>query len=161
MLAVVSLAACAPRIDGPTAQQRAHDAEDGARLGAQLAALPGVVTAEVLLRRVTRDPLSTDAPVPAALSLVVIVDDRADRVAIGDRAKQLAAAVAPDLAPTIVVEVGAVRPQLTSVGPFVVEARSRGLLRAVLGIALALLAACAGAIAWSELRALRRWQLTR
>lgn len=161
MLALAGVAACAPRIDGPTAQQRAHDARDGERLTAQLAALPGVVKAEVLLRRPARDPLSTDAPAPPALSLVVIVDDRADRAAIRDHAKRLAGALAPDVTPAIVVEVGAIRPQLATVGPFVVEAKSRGPLRAVLGIALALLAAFAGAVAWHELRALRRWRLTR
>jgi len=151
ILALV-LAACAPTVDGPVERQRAADLADGD----QLAALPGVVQAKVLLRHAARDPLATTAPSPAGASLVVIVDDQADRVAVADAARQLANAAAPELAPTIIVEVGASRPTLAKVGPFTVEAASKGPLRAVLGISLAVIAVLAGWIAWRERRGQRR-----
>ncbi|MBS1122221.1 MAG: hypothetical protein H6Q90_4449 [Deltaproteobacteria bacterium] len=155
ILALV-LAACAPTVDGPVERQRAADLADGDQLAAQLAALPGVVQAKVLLRHAARDPLATTAPSPAGASLVVIVDDQADRVAVADAARQLANAAAPELAPTIIVEVGASRPTLAKVGPFTVEAASKGPLRAVLGISLAVIAVLAGWIAWRERRGQRR-----
>src|SRR5262245_32740943 len=80
-LAACALAACAPTVDGPAERQRALDREDGAQLASQLGALPGVVRAEVALRRAARDPLAATAASPGA-AIVVIVDDRADREAI-------------------------------------------------------------------------------
>ena len=142
--------ACVPIVDGPAERQRARDREDGARLAAQLAALPGVVRAEVVLRRAVRDPLappSTPAP-PAGASIVAIVDDRTDRAAIAGAARMLLASLAPDLTPAIVVEVGAVRPSLARVGPFTVEAASKAPLQAALAGALALIAALAGWLGW-------------
>jgi len=85
--------------------------------------------------------------VPAGLSIVAIVDDQTDRGAIETHAKQLAAATAPGLSPTVVVEVGAVRPQLAKLGPFTVDERSKTPLKATLAIALLVIAALAGWIA--------------
>lgn len=150
LLLVVLALGCAPVVDGPAERQRATDRADAARLTAQLAALPGVVRAEVLIRRAVADPLATTAPSPPAASCVVIVDDRADRAAITAATRALARAAAPELAPAIVVEVGARRPELAKVGPFTVEARSRGALRGVLAGLLALVVALAGWIAWRE-----------
>jgi hypothetical protein len=64
-------------------------------------------------------------------------------------ARTLARAAVPEIAePTIVVEPGAPRPELASVGPFTVESHSRGLLRATLAIALVLIAGLAAAVAF-------------
>ena len=196
----IALAACAPVIDGPAERQRALDREDGARLAAQISALPGVVRAEAVIRRAVRDPLAprrtwpdapaaapppapaapaaaapatapaaatatpnaAPAPAPmsapaaatasAAASIAIAIDDRADRAAITDAARTLARALAPEAAPAIVVEVAAIRPSLAKVGPFTVEAASRGPLKAALAAALALIAALAGWIGRTSLR---------
>jgi hypothetical protein len=148
----LALAACAPIVDGPAERQRALDREDGARLAAQLAALPGVVRAEAVVRRPARDLLAPGPAPPAAASLAITVDDQADRAAIERAARTLAGAIAPGAAPAIVVEVGAVRPRLARVGPFTVEAGSRAPLKAACAAALALIAALAGWIAWTARR---------
>lgn len=151
----LALAACAPTITGPAERQRALDREDGARLAAQLAALPGVVRAEAVIRRPARDPLAPGSPTaapPAAASLAITVDDRADRAAIAGAARTLARALAPEAAPAIVVEVGAIRPRLAKVGPFTVEAASQAPLKAALAAALALIAALASWIGWTARR---------
>ncbi len=153
---VSTIAACAPDVAGPVERQRIADRSDGQELATQLRALPGVVHAEVLLRHAASDPLATVPPSPAALSIVVIIDDRADRVATSDATRRLARTIAPAIEPVIVVEVGAVRPTLAKVGPFTVEATSRGPLRAALSIAFALILGLAGWIAWRERRAQRR-----
>ncbi|MGN6109270.1 MAG: hypothetical protein ACTHU0_29455, partial [Kofleriaceae bacterium] len=121
-----------------------------ARLEAQLAALPGVVRAGVELRRPIRDPLApaVSAPAAPAASVVVIVDDRADRAAIAAAARTLVQPFAPAAPPAIVVEVGAIRPELARVGPFTVERGSKAALQATLAIALAAIAALAGWLAW-------------
>lgn len=150
--------ACAPRVDGPADQQRAHDRIDETRLAAQVGALPGVVKSEVVLRRALKDPLATAPPVPGMLSLVIVVDDRADRAAITAHATQLAQAIAPDTRPAIVVDVGATRATLAKVGPFAVEAASQKPLKATLAIAFATIAALAGAIARERYRAIRRYR---
>ena len=144
--ALLILTGCAPTVDGPVERQRALDRADGAQLAAQLVALPGVVKSEVILHRAASDPL---APVPAqpGAAIVVIVDDRADRAAIGDRARELAKAVAPELAPTVVVEVGAERPELARVGPFRVVESSRAALRATLIAGLVVILALAAWVA--------------
>lgn len=150
-LALGSLAACAPAVDGPGERQRTIDREDGDRLARQLAAVPGVVSAHVTLRRVAADPLATRPAPPATAAILLVVDDRADRGAAQQAAVQLARATAPEVtAPAVIVQVGAVRPQLATVGPFTVEARSRGPLRAALAVALALIVALAGWIAVRE-----------
>jgi hypothetical protein len=146
------LIACAPHVDGPTEHQRVVDRADADRLTAQLSALPGVVRVETTLRRSARDPLSMSAPTVPSLSAVVIVDDKADRMATTATSRVLARAMAPEIEPAIVVEVGAVRPVLASVGPFTVEESSKGLLKAALAIAFALIAVLAGWIAVRERR---------
>jgi len=146
------LAACAPTVEGPVERQAAVDRADSARLTAQLVALPGVVHAEVILHRPARDPLSLAAPAPGSSSLVIVVDDRADRTRIDTSARSLARAIAPAIEPTVVVEVGAHRADLATVGPFTVEAASRGPLKAALAVALALIAALAGWLAWTYRR---------
>jgi len=143
-LAVV--AACAPTVDGPVERQRALDRADSAQLAAQLAALPGVWRSEVVLHRAARDPLAT-APTEPGAAIVMIVDDKTDRAAIRDTAGRLAKAIAPELAPTVVVEVGAPRPELAQVGPFEVAASSRGALRATLIAALVVIVALAAWLA--------------
>jgi type III secretory pathway lipoprotein EscJ len=156
-LAVGVLAGCAPRVDGPTEQQRAIDQADAARLTAQLSALPGVVRVETTLRRSVRDPLSMSAPSVPSLSAVVIVDDKADRASIAATTKTLARTTAPEVGePTIVVEVGAVRPSLAKVGPFTVEESSKSTLKATLAIAFALIATLAIWVALRERNRQRR-----
>jgi hypothetical protein len=145
-------AACATVVDGPAERQRALDREDGARIAAQLAALPGVVRAEAVIRRPFRDPLAPGPAAPPAASIAIVVDDGADRAAVTAAARTLAHALAPAAAPAIVVEVGAVRPSLARVGPFTVEAASRTPLRAALAAALAVIAALAGWIGWTSRR---------
>ena len=149
ILALLVVIACAPQIDGPLEQQRARDASDAAALAVQLAALPGAVHADVTLHRLVHDPLG--ASQPAAAAVVVIVDDKADRTAIERATRVLLRGTAPDIAdPQVAIEVGATRPQLAKVGPFTVEASSKGRLVALLAAALGLIAALAGWIAWRE-----------
>ena len=136
--------ACAPSVDGPVEQQRARDRDDADLLAAQLAQLPGAVRADVTLHRAVADPLAHTGD-PAGAAILVVVDDHADTHALSDAALQLARATAPDIpTPAIVVEVGAVRPELATVGPFVVEAGSRTKLKATLAALLALVLALAG-----------------
>ena len=156
LLLVIACAACAPQIDGPVERQRAIDREDGDRLAAQLAQLPGALRAEVTLRRPIFDPL-TEMATPASAAILVVIDDRADPRAISRSAIALARGTAPEVAePAIVVEVGAVRPELSSVGPFAVDVRSKPRLVAALAIALAAISLLAAYIAWRE-----RWRLAR
>jgi hypothetical protein len=153
----IAAVACAPAVDGPAERQRALDREDGARIAAQLAMLPGVVRAEAQLRRAPRDPLAAGrarpAAAPAAASIVIVTDDRADRAAIAGAARAIARAIAPEVAaPALVVEAAAIRPRLAKVGPFTVEAGSQVPLRAALAAALALIAALAAWIALGQRR---------
>ena len=146
---LVLLVACAPVVDGPVEKQRAADRGDGDRLAVQLSALPGVVRSEVMLRRPARDPLQPRDPVaPSTASIVVIVDDQADRAATVEATKRLAGAAVPGVVPAIVVEVGAVRPVLAKLGPFTVEASSKKPLKLALALGFALLAAVSGVLAW-------------
>lgn len=142
------LAACAPTVDGPADRQRVVDREDADRLAAQLAALPGAISASATVRRSVQDPLAVTASSPNSAAVLIVVDDRADRTAITRTATELTRATAPEIErPVILVEVGAIRPSLAKVGPFTVEASSRGPLRAALAVALVLVAALAGWIA--------------
>jgi hypothetical protein len=150
----VAISGCAPAVDGPVERQRAIDREDSARLTALVARLPGVVTAEVALRRAMRDPLATAPPSPAAFSAVITVDDPARGDAIGATTERLARAALPELA-TPVIEIHAAARQdaaLARVGPFSVEASSRAPLKAVLATGCLAIAALAGALAWSAWR---------
>ena len=149
MLLVVG--ACAPSVEGPLERQRITDREDADHVAGQLATLPGAVSASVTLRRPTRDPLAVTPPSPASAAALIVVDDRTDRAAITQSATALLHAAAPEIAaPVVLVEVGAIRPVLAKVGPFTVEAASRGPLRAALAIALGVVAALAGWIAMRE-----------
>ena len=149
ILALLVVIACAPTVDGPLEQQRARDATDAAALGAQLAALPGAVRADVTLHRPVHDPLG--ASQPAAAAVLVVIDDHADRAAIDRSTRALLHGTVPEITdPQVAIEVGAVRPQLAKVGPFTVEAGSKGKLVALLAVALGLVAALAGWIAWRE-----------
>lgn len=153
-LALAATPACAPEVAGPVERQRVRDREDGDRLAHQLAQLPGAVRADVTLRRAIADPLATSSVPPPTAAILLVLDDQADRAAATQAATQLARATAPEVAhPAIIVQVGATRPRLTSVGPFTVEASSRGPLRTALVVALALIAALA---AWIALRERQR-----
>ena len=154
MVIAVALAACAPTVDGPLERSRAADREDARALEAQLAKLPGAASATVTLHRPARDPLGVSPPSSAAASVLLVVDDATDRAAITASATTLVRAAAPEVsAPAIVVAVGVHRAQLVDVGPFVVDKRSAGALKAALAIALAVIAALAGWIALRERRA--------
>jgi hypothetical protein len=151
---VLAFAACAPTVDGPREHQRTADREDADRLAAQLGALPGALSAQVTLHRAAHDPLTSAPPgAPTGVALI-IVDDAADRAAIERTATTLFTASAPDVPrPAIVIEVGAHRPELARVGPFTVEAGSKGALRAVLAMALGAIALLASWIAFTARRA--------
>jgi type III secretory pathway lipoprotein EscJ len=147
---IVFLVACAPQIDGPVDHQRAIDRDDSTRLAAQLAQLPGAVRAEVTLHRPVVDPL-TEAATPASAAVLVVIDDKADARAIQRSAIALVRGTAPEISePSIVVELGAVRPALASVGPFTVEAKSKSRIVAAFAIALGLVVMLAAFVAWRE-----------
>lgn len=149
-LVALLVVACAPTIDGPVERQQQADRIDSARLASQLGQLPGAVRAEVTLHRPTIDRL-TQTATPGSAAILVVIDDRADRRAITRSTIALARGTAPEISePAIVVEIGATRPTLASVGPFTVEARSKRLVVATLAIACALIAVLAGWIAWRE-----------
>ncbi len=155
-LVIACVVACAPQIDGPLARQRTIDREDSERLAAQLSQLPGAVRAEVTLHRPVVDPL-TEASTPASAAVLIVVDDKADRAAITRSALALVRGTAPEInAPSIVVELGAVRPELATVGPFTVEARSKPRVVFAFAIALSLLVLLAGYVAWRERERLAR-----
>jgi hypothetical protein len=83
--------------------------------------------------------------------VLIVVDDKADRRVVTRSAVALLRGSAPEIPePEIVVELGAVRPQMARIGPLTVEARSKPKLVALLGIAFALIAGLAGWIAWRE-----------
>ncbi len=158
-LVALLVVACAPTIDGPVERQQHADRTDSARLASQLGQLPGAVRAEVTLHRPALDPL-TQTATPGNAAILVVIDDRADRRAITRSTIALARGTAPEISePAIVVEIGATRPTLTSIGPFTVEARSKRLVVATLAIAFALIAALAGWIAWRERGRLARSEI--
>lgn len=147
-IAVAISTGCAPTVDGPLERQRAVDREDGARLAALLAQLPGVATADVVLHRAMRDPLSLSPPTAVAFHAVITLDAPARRDAICAATERLARAALPDLAaPAIEVHDAPARDAVVRVGPFRVEASSRAPLRAVLAAACLAIAALAGALA--------------
>ncbi|MDB4958065.1 MAG: hypothetical protein JWO36_5634 [Myxococcales bacterium] len=153
VFSLAMLGGCAPQVDGPVEQHRAVDRDDADRLARQLAELPGAVRSQVTLHRPVRDPLGTEPPGPASAAVLVVVDDQADRAAIERSARALARGTAPEIAdPSIVIEIGAIRPVLAQVGPFTVEQHSKSALVAALSIALAVIAVLAGWVAWRERR---------
>jgi hypothetical protein len=152
-LAVAISAACAPPVDGPIEQQRAIDRDDGDRLAAQLAQLPGVVTASVVLHHALRDPLAVVAPRPTTFTAVLGVDDKADPSALRAATTRLARATLPELGSlpeaALPIEINAVvhRPVVAKVGPFSVEDSSRTSLRVTLALGCLAIAALAATIA--------------
>jgi type III secretory pathway lipoprotein EscJ len=157
---------CAPTVDGPVERQRVADRDDSLALSAQLATLPGAVSATATIHRPATDPLGTSATSKASgasgasgasaasAAVLVVVDDATDRVATSQAASMLVHASAPEVgAPAIVVLVGAHRAELANVGPFVVEKSSAAALKAVLAIALVVIL---GLAAWIALRERRR-----
>ena len=149
-LAVAISAACAPPVDGPIDHQRAIDRDDGDRLAAQLAQLPGVVTASVVLHHALRDPLAVVAPRPTTFTAVLGVDDRADPTALRAATTRLARATLPELPEAALpIEINAVvhRPVVAKVGPFSVEDSSRTSLRVTLALGCLAIAALAATLA--------------
>jgi hypothetical protein len=153
-IAIAMAIGCAPPIDGPLEQQHALDRDDGDRLAAQLAQLPGVVAASVVLHHPARDPLAVTPPTAAALGAVITTDDRADPAAIRAAAIQLAHAALPELAgaAALPIEINAAvhRATLAKVGPFWVEESSRAPLRAALASAFLLIAGLAALAAYTH-----------
>lgn len=155
-LVIACVVACAPQIDGPVARQRTIDRDDGERLATQLAQLPGAVRADVTLHRPIVDPL-TEAATPASAAVLIVIDDKADRRAITRSALALVRGTAPEISePSIVIELGAVRPELATVGPFTVEARSKPRVVFAFAIAFSLVVLLAGYVAWRERERLAR-----
>lgn len=141
---------CAPVVDGPVDHQRAIDRDDGDRLAAQLARLPGVAAASVVLHHARRDPLGATAPAPAMLAAVIQIDDRAEPEPIRAAAVRLAHATLPELpVPELAIELAVAvhRPTLARVGPFSVEESSRAALKASLALGCIAIAGLAGALA--------------
>jgi hypothetical protein len=149
MVVLAVLVSCAPAVDGPVEKQRAFDRADADLLRTQLAALPGVHRAEVVLRRPVRDPLATAAPAPTTASLVLVVEDRADRARLEASARALARTFV-EVEPTIVIDARVESADLAKVGPFTVDAKSKGPLKATLAAALTIIAALASWIAWAR-----------
>jgi hypothetical protein len=150
LVIAVVIAACAPTIDSPVARQRAIDREDAHALAAQLSTLPGVLAASALLERPAFDPL-TQETTSASAAIALMVDARADRARLAELARTLTRAAAPEIAePELAVVLSGGRPELARLGPFVVAARDRDALIAMLAAVLALLASAAGYVAWRE-----------
>jgi len=149
--AALAISACAPPVDGPVDRQRAIDRDDGDRLAAQLAQLPGVVAASVVLHHAHRDPLAVAPPADATAAAVISVDDRADREAIRSAAARLIRATLPELpvgaAPPIEINATVRRATLARVGPFSVEDSSKAALKTTLALGCLVIAGLAGAIA--------------
>lgn len=150
-LAISASAGCAPAIDGPIERQRAIDRDDGDRLAIELAQLPGVVTATVVLHHAMRDPLAVTPATAATFSAVITTDDQADLAAIRGATARLARAALPELAataaPAIEINASVHRPIVAKVGPFWVEQASRTPLRAALALGCVMIAGLAGALA--------------
>jgi len=151
VLAMAIPAGCAPPIDGPIEHQRAIDREDGDRLAAQLAQLPGVVGANVVLHHAMRDPLAVTPPAAATFSAVLATDDQAAPDALRAATARLAHAALPELpaaaALPIEINVAVRRPALAKLGPFWVEQAARTPLKAALALGCLAIAGLAGTLA--------------
>lgn len=136
-------------VDSPADRARAADLADSDRLSVQLAALPGALSAHATLHHTFRDPLTpVVASSPSSAAVLIVIDGGADVAATRDAATALVRATAPDIAqPAVLVEVGAPRPVLATVGPFTVEQHSRSRLIATLAAGLAIIAGLALVIA--------------
>lgn len=144
----LAISACAPIVDAPTERARTADREDAAQLSVQLRSLPGIATAEVMLRRSVRDPLTGSAPAPYA-SAVIVVDTPFYRSSSEAGAIRLIRAAVPEVErPEILVEVGRPPPKMASVGPFQVATGTKPRLMATLIVGLLLIAMLAGYVAY-------------
>lgn len=155
VLAMAIPAGCAPLIDGPIERQRAIDREDGDRLAAQLAQLPGVVGATVVLHHAVRDPLAVSPATAATFSAVIATDDQAAPDALRAATARLAHAAVPELpqeALVIELNLAVHRPVLARLGPFRVEQASRTPLKAVGALGCLAIAGLAGTLAWRARR---------
>jgi hypothetical protein len=144
-------AGCAPLIDGPIEHQRSRDREDADQLAAQLAQLPGVVGATVVLHHAVRDPLAVRPAAAATFSAVIATDDQAAPDALRAATARLARAAVPELsAGALAIELNMTvrRPVLAQLGPFWVEQSSRTPLKAVLALGCLAIFALAGTLAW-------------
>jgi hypothetical protein len=150
-IALAIPAGCAPPIDGPIDHQRAIDRDDGDRLAAQLAQLPGVVGATVVLHHAMRDPLAVTPPAVATFSAVIATDDQAEPDALRAATARLAHAALPELPGTaalpIEINVAVRRPTVAKLGPFWVEQSSRTPLKAALTLGCLVIAGLAGSLA--------------
>jgi hypothetical protein len=142
-------------VPSPEARHDAQDVADAKRLEAQLAAIPGVTTASVVVHRPFVDPLApVQAPIAPSASVVVVGTGDVEPMV-----QHVAAAVLPDVPMSILVAPPVPPPVKTAkVGPFVVAEDSRRALQATLGIALALIAGLAGYVAWTQRRGIRPHQ---
>lgn len=157
-VALAISAGCAPPVDGPIDHQRAIDRDDGDRLAAQLALLPGVERASVVLHHAMRDPLAVTPPAAAMFAAVITTDDRADPDALRAATTRLAHAALPELpgaALPIEINVAVHRPVLARVGPFQVEQSSQAPLKAALALGCLAIAGLAGLAGVLALRARR------
>lgn len=142
-------------VPSPHARHDAEDVADARRLEQQLAALPSVSRASVVVHRPFVDPLEPQRDVQPARASVLLVST-AD---LESTVKQLATAALPDVPVSIVIVPPSPPPVKTAtVGPFVVAEGSRRALQATLAIALALIAGLAGYVAWSQRRGIRPHQ---
>lgn len=139
-------------VPSPRARHDARDDADARRLADQLAALPGVSRASVVVHRGFRDPLAPTAPAEPGTASILLVDPTADPARLAGIARELAIAALDLPASSISVVVApAVQPAATAtVGPFSVSEGSRRPLQATLAIALLTIAALAGFIAYRE-----------
>lgn len=143
-------------VPSPRAQHDARQDADAGRLEAQLAAIPGVARARVVLHRPFVDPLAPPGTRVAAGSAAILLVPDATTAAdtLDGSARRLARAALPDLAAAaITVEVVApARAPVTTaaVGPFEVAAHSQTALRATLALAFAAIAALAAVLAYRE-----------
>jgi hypothetical protein len=154
MLVVTALAAACDRdlVPAPRAAHDARDDADARRAQAQLAALPGVERASVVVHRPFRDPLAPAPPaalVESATASVLLVGGDASTEAA---ARRLLVAALPDVRPeglSLVVAPRATPPITTaSVGPFLVAKSSSAALRVTLALGFATIAILAGLVAY-------------
>jgi hypothetical protein len=148
LLWLVAISACAPPIECPAERAQRADRASALVLDAQVANLPGVVSAHAAVVRAFADPL-TGTSRPALASALILVDDRAERGQIERIATELVHAMVPEVSqPVIAIVVAAHRLELAHVGPFTIEVGSKRMLEAVLIAGLAVLALGAAVIAW-------------
>ena len=144
-------------VPSPRSRHDARDDADARRLAAQLAGLPGIADARVVVRRPYRDPLAPVAPSAAPVASILLVDTAAgDPARLAGVARELAGAALPDIARGAVHVVVAppVRPPVVTaaVGPFEVAAGSRTALRATLAAGLLVILGLAAVLALRERR---------